>query len=84
MPPIKNIINVAVQTARQHIPEKKDYEQPRSNTAGAAAAEQNFNSHPQGMFNGEAGEGQYQGKWKIYIYTCIIVYYIVCSYIYSL
>ncbi|XP_049318248.1 uncharacterized protein LOC105225399 isoform X2 [Bactrocera dorsalis] len=62
LPPIKNIINVAVQTARQHIPEKKDYEQPGGNTTGAATAQQNFNSHPQGMFNGGAGEGQYQAQ----------------------
>lgn len=28
LPPLKNILNVAVQTARQHMPDKKDYEQP--------------------------------------------------------
>lgn len=28
LPPLKNILNVAVQTARQQIPERKDYQQP--------------------------------------------------------
>jgi len=33
LPPLRNILNVAVQTARQQIPERKDYEQPPGSTA---------------------------------------------------
>lgn len=32
LPPLRNILNVAVQTARQTIPERKDYEQPPGST----------------------------------------------------
>lgn len=45
MPPLKNILNVAMQTARQQFPERKDYQQPPGSSG----------SHPQqgqghGMF----------------------------------
>uniref|UniRef100_A0A1A9V7N4 Vesicular inhibitory amino acid transporter n=1 Tax=Glossina austeni TaxID=7395 RepID=A0A1A9V7N4_GLOAU len=52
LPPIKNIINVAVQTARQTMPDKKDYEQP----AGVSMAQQpppaNTQPNAEAMFSG--------------------------------
>lgn len=52
LPPLKNILNVAVQTARQHMPEKKDYEQPGAGGGGAGMPQQQPNN-TQAMFHGD-------------------------------
>lgn len=70
LPPIKNILNVAVQTARQHMPDKKDYEQPggvssSSNTMAQSHQQQQQHIEPndtQAMYQGDEntyGTGKY-------------------------
>ena len=58
LPPIKNILNVAVQTARQHMPDKKDYEQPGgvSSSTMAQSHQQQQHMEPndaQAMYQGD-------------------------------
>lgn len=50
LPPLRNILNVAVQTARQQIPERKDYEQPPGSTHQPQQQQQHH--HPQGHGQG--------------------------------
>uniref|UniRef100_A0A1I8Q2M3 Uncharacterized protein n=3 Tax=Stomoxys calcitrans TaxID=35570 RepID=A0A1I8Q2M3_STOCA len=50
LPPIKNILNVAVQTARQHMPEKKD---PASGGGSAMPQSAQEPSSTQAMFQGD-------------------------------
>lgn len=52
LPPIKNILNVAVQTARQHMPDKKDYEQP-GGVSMAQPPSQNQPNNTQAMYQGD-------------------------------
>lgn len=56
LPPIKNILNVAVQTARQHMPDKKDYEQPGGVSSSSMSQPQQQNhtmSDTQAMYQGD-------------------------------
>ncbi|XP_037828341.1 vesicular inhibitory amino acid transporter isoform X1 [Lucilia sericata] len=54
LPPIKNILNVAVQTARQHMPDKKDYEQPGGVSSSMAQPHnENQPNNTQAMYQGD-------------------------------
>lgn len=59
MPPIKNLFNVAVQTARQHMPDKKNYEQPGGVTT---AQQQNQPNNTQAMYQGDENNYGSTGK----------------------
>jgi len=56
LPPLQNVLNVAVQTARQHIPDKKDYEQPPGTNT---LPKQNLSNQPQGVFDPNYQDGKY-------------------------
>lgn len=79
LPPIKNILNVAVQTARQHMPDKKDYEQPGGVSSGMAEPNQQHNhneaSDTQAMYQGDEtnyGTGKtFQSHTKTILYESV-------------
>lgn len=64
LPPIKNILNVAVQTARQHMPDKKSYEQPGGAASNSNSMQEPNNTQP--MFQGDE---QTYGTGKIEFYV---------------
>lgn len=57
MPPLKNILNVAMQTARQQIPERKDYQQPPGSSGSHPHQQgQGHGMFPPGDANGDGSD----------------------------
>lgn len=74
LPPLKNIINVAVQTARQTMPDKKDYEQP-----GGNGPQQAFPQPTQEELRAENSYDNGKSEMKIVAVQYIYVYCFYCT-----
>ena len=53
LPPIKNVLNVALQTARQQMPDKREYEQPGHSQNESQQFSQAQNPFPEESYNGK-------------------------------